>query len=133
MPHSVVRWQRVLYAAATLSLVTALVHAWVAPEHFEEWWGYGTFFAITAISQAFYSLILLRRPQPPVFLIGIVGNLTIIVLYIVTRTAGIPLVGPWAGEVEMVELIDLVSKTAEAGLIIALVSLLRVSPTFLRR
>jgi hypothetical protein len=26
-----------LYAAAALSLVAALIHLWVAPEHFEEW------------------------------------------------------------------------------------------------
>ena len=28
-----------LYAAAALSLIAALMHAWAMPEHFEEWWG----------------------------------------------------------------------------------------------
>jgi membrane protein YdbS with pleckstrin-like domain len=28
-----------LYAAAALSLFAALIHLWVTPEHFEEWWG----------------------------------------------------------------------------------------------
>ena len=30
-----------LYAATALSLIAGLVHLWVTPEHFEEWWGYG--------------------------------------------------------------------------------------------
>ena len=42
----------VLYAAAALSLLAALIHLRVMPEHFEEWWGYGTFF-----------LVLRRRPR----------------------------------------------------------------------
>ena len=28
---------RILYAAAALSLLAALIHLWVTPEHFEEW------------------------------------------------------------------------------------------------
>ena len=28
-----------LYVAAALSLVAALAHLWVMPEHFKEWWG----------------------------------------------------------------------------------------------
>jgi preprotein translocase subunit Sec61beta len=27
----------ILYAGAALSLVAALIHLWVMPEHFEEW------------------------------------------------------------------------------------------------
>jgi hypothetical protein len=42
---------RTLYAAASLSLAAALIHLWVMPEHFEEWWGYGTFFLATAAAQ----------------------------------------------------------------------------------
>ncbi len=89
-----------LYAAAGLSLGAALIHAWVMPEHFHEWWGYGTFFLIVALAQWFYAFALLRWPTPLTFLLGIVGHLAIIGLYIVTRTAGIPLFGPHAGEVE---------------------------------
>lgn len=32
------RWPNVvLYVAAALSLLAAIIHLWVAPEHFEEW------------------------------------------------------------------------------------------------
>ena len=34
----------VLFMVAALSLVAGLIHLWVMPEHFEEWWGYGVFF-----------------------------------------------------------------------------------------
>jgi hypothetical protein len=36
----------VLYTVAALSLLAGLIHLWVMPEHFEEWWGYGTFFLV---------------------------------------------------------------------------------------
>ena len=44
---------RILYAAAALSLLAALIHLWVMPEHFEEWWGYGAFFFVAAAVQLF--------------------------------------------------------------------------------
>jgi hypothetical protein len=33
----------ILYSVAALSVLAALTHLWVTPEHFEEWWGYGRF------------------------------------------------------------------------------------------
>jgi hypothetical protein len=48
----------VLYAA--LSLLAALIHLRVMPEHFEEWWGYGTFFLVCTVAQGLYVPILLR-------------------------------------------------------------------------
>ncbi len=118
---------QILYLAAMLSLAAALIHAWVVPEHFEEWWGYGTFFLVVALAQGLYSLGLVRWPGQELFVLGIAGNLAIIVLYIVTRTAGIPLFGPHAGEVEEIGGIDLVSVIVELVLVIALVVLLRAS------
>ncbi len=127
------RASMLLYAAATLSLVAALIHAWVMPEHFREWWGYGTFFLVVALAQWFYALALLRWPRRPTFLIGIIGHLAIISLYIVTRTAGIPLFGPHAGEVEGIGLIDLTSKLAELALVIILVALMAIGGSTLSR
>src|SRR5919199_1138767 len=40
-----------LYAVATLSALAALIHLWVAPEHFGEGWGYGAFFLVAACAQ----------------------------------------------------------------------------------
>lgn len=122
-----------LYAAAALSLVAALIHAWVMPEHFDEWWGYGAFFLAVALAQWFYALALFRWPRRRTFLIGIIGNLAIIGLYIVTRTAGIPLFGPHAGEVEDIGVVDLTSKLAEFALVISLVALMAIGGSTLSR
>jgi hypothetical protein len=90
------------------------------PEHFEEWWGYGAFFLVAAAAQALYVPLLLRRPGPTMLLLGIGGNLAITLLYLLTRTVGIPLFGPHAGEVEGVGFADLCATTSELGIVVAL-------------
>jgi hypothetical protein len=109
-----------LHVGAALSLLAAIIHLWVMPEHFEEWWGYGTFFLVVAIAQGLYALFLLRRPGRPILLLGVAGNLIVVILWVVTRTSGIPLVGPHAGEVEEVGALDLLCTLAELGVIFGL-------------
>jgi FtsP/CotA-like multicopper oxidase with cupredoxin domain len=116
--------RKISYVAAALTVVAASVHAWATPEHFEEWWGYGVFFLLVAAAQGVYGPALLRWPRRPVLLAGIVGNLAIIALYLVTRTVGVPFFGPHAGEVEEVGVIDLVATLAEVALVVALAALL---------
>jgi manganese oxidase len=120
------RTQVFLYAAA-LSLIAALTHAWATFEHFEEWWGYGTFFLIAAAAQACYALALLRRPGRSLLLLGVVVNLAIVSLWAVTRTVGIPFFGPHAGEVERVGVMDLSAAVAELALVTLLIALLSVA------
>ena len=69
----------------------------MTPEHFEEWWGYGAFFVVAAAAQILYVPIVLLWPTQIVLLGGIAGNLAIVMLYLLTRTVGIPLFGPEAG------------------------------------
>ena len=114
----------ILYATAALSLVAALIHLRVMPEHFEEWWGYGAFFLVSALAQVLYVPLLLRWPNRMVLLIGVGGNLAIVLLYLLTRTAGVPLFGPEAGEVEGVGFIDVCATTSELGIVAALGALL---------
>ena len=114
----------VLYVAAAFSLSAALIHLWVIPEHFEEWWGYGTFFLISAAAQGAYAAALLHWPRRPLLLLGIGGNVSIIVLYLLTRTVGIPFFGPHAGEVEGVGVADLFATTSELALVVALLGVL---------
>jgi len=107
------------YLAADLSLAAAVVHALLAPEHFEEAFEYGAFFVASAVAQGAYALLLLRQPGRTWLLLGIAGNVAIIALYLATRLIGIP-TGPAAGELEPVGLIDLPSKTVEVALILLL-------------
>ena len=110
----------VLYAAAVFSLLAALVHLWAMPEHFEEWWGYGMFFLVSAVAQGAYAAALLRWPSRPLLLLGVGGNLSIVALYLVTRTVGIPFFGPHAGEEEGIGAADLSATAAEFALIAVL-------------
>src|SRR5215218_4134003 len=115
---------RVFLYAAALSLTAAAMHAWAMPEHLEEWWGYGSFFLIAATAQACYGLALLRRPGRMLLLLGVVGNLAIVSLWAVTRTVGIPFVGPHAGEAEPVAALDLLATMAELALVTVLLAAL---------
>src|SRR5215210_1165922 len=110
----------ILYAAAALSLLASLIHLWATPEHFEEWPGYGAFFLVVAVAQGFYGAALLRWPRQLLYYLGIGGNLAIVVLYVATRTVGIPFFGPHAGEVEEVGIVDLCATMSELALTIAL-------------
>jgi hypothetical protein len=78
------------------------------------------FFLAATIAQGFCGAALLRWPSQPLLLLGIVGNSLIILLYLLTRTVGIPFFGPWAGEVEEVEFADVCTTMSEAVLIVAL-------------
>ncbi len=117
--------RKTLYMAAALSVIAALMHFWAMPGHFEEWWGYGIFFLAAALAQGLYGLALLRRPGQPLLVLGVGLNLAVVVLYVVTRTVGVPFFGPHAGEVEGIGVIDLSAMMAELALIVALTALLR--------
>jgi hypothetical protein len=110
----------VLYAVAALSLLAGLIHLWVMPEHFREWWGYGAFFLVAALAQVVYVPLLLRWPNRTVLLVGLAGNSAIVLLYLFTRAVGVPLFGPEAGEVEAVGIIDVCATASEAAIVVAL-------------
>ncbi len=116
---------KIRYVAAALALAAALIHVWVFPRHYAEWWGYGAFFLVVALAQVLLSDALLYRPRRSLFVLGIAGNLAVIALYVATRTVGIPFFGPHAGDVEDVGMIDLTSVIAEVALVAALALLLR--------
>src|SRR3972149_1746351 len=51
---------------------------------------------MVAALQVLFGLALVRRPRPWLLLAGIAGHLALISLYVVTRTVGLPPVGPLA-------------------------------------
>jgi len=113
-----------VYSAVALSLVAALIHLWVTPEHFGEWWGYGTFMLAAFVAQAIYAVFLLGWPRWPLLLVaGASGNLAIIGMWVVSRTVGTPL-GPMAGEIEGMGTLDLICTASEVALVVLLVGLL---------
>jgi hypothetical protein len=136
-----VRFDRFLWLGAGLSVAVGIVHLMVSPEYFDAWWGYGFFFVYAGLAQIAYALAIFVQPwmhdsagaarngphsvMPAVYMGGAVGNLTIIALYIVTRTVGIPFLGPDAGAVEPVTPVSVIATGAELMLVIVLRNLAR--------
>jgi hypothetical protein len=115
-------------SAQGLSLAAGLFHSLVIAEHLAEWWGCGSFFVVIALTQVLYTIAVDRWSGRHLFLLGIVGNLVSLLLWLVTRTVGIPFVGPEAGQVEAVGALDLLVKLLELALISVLVWLVYVWP-----
>jgi hypothetical protein len=135
---------RLRLQAGVLSVAAGVAHGLVAPEHLREWWGYGLFFALAAVGQVFFGALLLAapwryddsgglapertRPERALCLLGIVANSLVILLYTVTRSVGVPFLGPAAGEVEPLGAGGVITTLCEAALVGVLVALWR-SPT----
>lgn len=133
--------KRVLRVAAALSAGAALAHGLLTPAHFEEWVGYGVFFFLAGFAQAFYALLILLQPwryHPELgprpnadattrrfYQWGIIGNILLVAMYVVSRTVGVPLFGPQAGRVEAWGVAGLLTKGLELALIGCLLWLLR--------
>lgn len=104
-------------ACALLSVGAGVLHFAVLGEHWQEWWGYGLFFGVSAWLQLAWAAAVVWRPSRTMLLTGAAGNLSIAALWLVTRTAGIP-VGPASGEVETAALIDALSSAFELAVVL---------------
>ncbi|HEX4428169.1 MAG TPA: hypothetical protein VHZ96_02755 [Frankiaceae bacterium] len=110
------------------SVAAAGVHFAVMPEHFEESDLYGAFFLVCASVQLVYAGLVLLRPTRSLIAIGALGNAALVLLWLATRTLGVPL-GPSAGETESVGALDLIATTAEfIAVAAAFVTLRRSAP-----
>jgi hypothetical protein len=97
-----------------LAVSLGLVHILATPLYFEQWLGYGAFFFAVAVLQVMYSMALAVSPPSKALLwAGIVGNALVIALWATTRTVGIPFLGPMAGEVLPVGLLDGLAQVLE--------------------
>ena len=126
--------------AAALSIGAVVAHAIDAQEHLTEWWGFAAYFITVAAFQFFYGFGLLVRPWAyddsggmrenpdrhgrPYYVLGLVLSASIVLLYIVTRTTGMPFLGKGAG-VEPVTVLGLVPIVENIPLIFCLEELLR--------
>jgi len=105
-------------AAAALSCAAALIHVSVAPAHFEEYWGFGSFFLTVAVLQLAWAEMIRRGDAGRGLLIaGAVGNIAVALIWALSRTVGLPL-GPDSGQAEGIGLHDLLATLDE--LVIAL-------------
>lgn len=98
--HDAVDRPRACYLpiAVVSSAAAAGVHAAVGPAHFRAGLALGMFFAGAALAQVGWSLAMAMRPSRTLLLAGLVGNSAVLLLWLTTRTIGLPglLPGPEA-------------------------------------
>jgi hypothetical protein len=113
-PARTVPLNRVLLSClAVVSVATAVIHFAVSGEHFQEYWLFGVFMLAVAWLQVAWAALAVTRPSRALLWAGIVLNAGVIIVYIVTRTAG-DVVGPTPSDVEPVGFGDLLCTVLEA-------------------
>jgi hypothetical protein len=88
---------RALVAACAFG--AAAIHFGFAPDHFGESRFHGAFFFLAGWTQLAFGLAVILRPSRAVLRIGILLNVAIVVLWVVSRVAGMPFGDdPWVAE-----------------------------------
>jgi hypothetical protein len=131
--------KRLLRWAAILAIGALVGHAVDTPDHLNEWWGYSAYFVTAGAFQFFYGFGLLLQPWRydesgglrtdadrygrPYYILGLALTASIILLYIITRTTGMPFFGPQAAA-ERVTALSLVPIAIDLPLVYCLAALL---------
>jgi hypothetical protein len=105
------------------SAAAASVHLVVMPEHFREAVLYGAFFALAAALQLGFAMLTVARPSRPLFVVGLLGNLSVVILWLITRIVAIPL-GPAAGTTEALGGLDILATSFEVAIVAGSIALL---------
>lgn len=82
---------RNLALLAAGSLVAGLIHAGVCPQHFEEATAFGVFFLVVATLQMGWAALVVTRASRALLLMGAAGNVAVLGVWALSRTAGIPM------------------------------------------
>ena len=101
---------------AALSMAAAAIHFAVMGEHFAEYAAFGVFFSVVAWLQALWAVGVLVLPSRRLLLVGLVGNALVILVWLSSRTIGLP-IGPEAGAPEPAAFVDVLSTILEVAIV----------------
>ena len=118
---------RPLLVAAGALVCAALIHVWVAPEHFREAVLYGAFFACLSVAQLSAAWFVAAGRSRTVVAAVALGSAAVICLWLVTRVVAIPL-GPDAGATESFGVLDVAASVLELVAVAGCLAALRPSP-----
>lgn len=118
------------FAVAALSFGAAAIHFSVVREHWQYWPLAGAFFAVLAVLQIVWGGLVLHRPSRPLLALGAVGALQVVVVWLLSRTAGLPF-GPQAHVAEPLGLADAISTAFEV--LVAVGAAMLLAPGLARR
>jgi len=114
---------------AALSMAAAAIHFAVMGEHFAEYVPFGVFFSVVAWLQASWAVGVIVLPSRRLLLAGLVGNALVALVWLASRTAGLP-IGPEAGAPEPASFVDVLSTILEVAIVVGTATLLlRGRPT----
>ena len=113
---------RLRWFLAVLSVAAGMIHFLVTPEHFEEYVPFGVFFLLVGAFQIVWGVLVLRS-GPTVLVTGLIVNLLVIGVWVLSRTVGVP-VGPESGEPEEPGLLDGLATAFEALIVLGVATLL---------
>jgi hypothetical protein len=117
------RHDSVRVLVAGVSSVAALIHVEAAVDHYSEYRLYSAVFVALAVWQALWAWRLLRGGTRLTLLAGVLGNTAIALLWLASRTTGVPIAPvPW--EPEPVGAADLLATLSELVIVTAATCLL---------
>jgi hypothetical protein len=117
--------EQLALVAALLVFGSSFIHAVVIADHFEYDWRFGVFFAVVTFWQAVWAGLAYGTPlNPRVLVAGAVGNAALVVVWLISRTVGVPL-GPQAGRPEAIGEVDVISTLDELGAVVLVAIVLR--------
>ena len=111
-------------ALGLASLSAALIHVVASVHHFAEWWLFGVGFMVMAVAQATSAVSLTFSDARPVLTAAAALNAAIVLLWVWSRTLGLP-IGPEAGSAEEIGVADVMASVTEAVIVAAAVASLR--------
>ena len=111
-----------ILALAIFSAAAGAIHAAVTTEHFQEAFIYGAFFLSASTIQTGWSAVLVYRPNRRLLWFGVWGNAATVLLWVFTRTVGVPL-GPHSGT-EAIGTYDVVSCVLEVAIVVGAATIL---------
>lgn len=109
---------------AVLSAAAGAIHLAVASEHLQFWWLHGAFFLAVGLAQVGWAGMVLVAPRRWLFQGAVAGNAIVVVAWVVSRTAGVP-IGPGAGIAEPVGVADSLATAFEVAIVAGAVVWLR--------
>jgi hypothetical protein len=109
--------------AGALCIGAGVFHLLYAPAHFDETAEIGFFFVVVGVDQIAAGLLIFAFPLLSILLATLAGTTGVIVLYIASRTTGLPF-GPTAGEVEAMTFWDGLTTALEGVVVVLLAYLL---------
>ena len=110
--------------AAVLAIAAGLIHAVAAVTHFGQYWLFGTFFAVLAVAQVGWGALVYRGATRSLLIAGAWGSAGVALLWLVTRTVGLP-IGPHAGRPEAVGPLDTLATLDEHAIVLLVLALVR--------